>query len=550
MKKLYRILQIYRILLRHGLDRLLKPIARARGLRLLMWLTPWVFLHPGRHRGTEAERIREALVELGPIFVKFGQILSTRRDLLDDDVADELAKLQDRVPPFAVAEVHKILQQAYGAPATEIFAEFDDTPLASASIAQVHAARLKEGQSVVVKVLRPRVAQHIRIDVDVMLWMAALAERYSGEARRLHVLEVVKEYEKTIIDELDLVREAGNGSQLRRNFADSEILYIPEIYWPYATEQAIVMERIHGIPVTDIEQLRAEGVNMKLLAERGVEIFFSQMLRDNFFHADMHPGNIFVRPGRPASPQYMCVDFGIVGSLTPSDKRYLAENLLAFFKRDYHRVAQLHIDSGWLHPDTRVDEFEAAVRSACEPIFEKPLAEISFGTLLLRLFKISRRYGYEVQPQLVLLQKTLLNIEGLGRQLYPQLDLWQTAHPYIENWMKAQLSPVDMLHNLRDTAPEWLGEVPEIPLVLRRLVKQLADGKLKVDVQSAPLQQIQQQLQREQARSRHLSLAATLSLAGLAWLLAKSVNADSLAEGAVAIACAGGAVLSLLWSNR
>lgn len=550
MKKLYRILQIHRVLVRHGLDRLLKPIDQARALRLLLWLTPWVFLHPKRNQGTEAERIREALVELGPIFVKFGQMLSTRRDLLPDDVADELAKLQDRVPPFAVARVHQILEEAYGQPASDIFAEFDDTPLASASIAQVHVAKLKEGQDVVVKVLRPDVEQRIRIDVDVMKWMADTAERYSSEARRLHMVDVVKEYEKTIIDELDLVREAGNGSQLRRNFEDSEILYIPEMHWNYATEKAIVMERIHGIPVTDVETLRAEGVNMKLLAERGVEIFFSQMLRDNFFHADMHPGNIFVRPGRPDSPQYMCVDFGIVGSLTPSDKRYLAENLLAFFKRDYRRVAQLHIDSGWLDPSTRVDEFEAAVRSACEPIFEKPLAEISFGTLLLRLFKISQRYGYEVQPQLVLLQKTLLNIEGLGRQLYPQLDLWETAQPFIENWMKEQVGPVDMLNNIRASAPSWLGDVPEIPVVLKRLVTQVTEGQLKVELQPGQLDKLAEQQRQDQRRQGRLWLTAAIAVAGLGYALGVISQQELGMEFKLLAGVTAASVLGILWSGR
>lgn len=559
MNKLLRIVQIHRVLVRHGLDRLLTSIPQARGITLLLWLTPWVFLHPKRNQGSEAQRIREALVELGPIFVKFGQMLSTRRDLLSDDVADELAKLQDRVPPFSVQHVHDILLKAYGEPAHEIFAEFDDMPLASASIAQVHVATLKEGQDVVVKVLRPDVEKRIRTDVAVMQMMANAAERYSSEARRLHVVDVVKEYEKTIIDELDLVREAGNGSQLRRNFEDSEVLYIPEIYWPYATEKAIVMERIHGIPVTDVDTLNAEGVNLRLLAERGVEIFFSQVFRDNFFHADMHPGNIFVRPGRPNSPQYMCVDFGIVGSLSPADKRYLAENLLAFFRRDYYRVAQLHIESGWLHADTRIDEFEAAVRSACEPIFERPLAEISFGTLLLRLFKISQRYGYEVQPQLVLLQKTLLNIEGLGRQLYPQLDLWETAQPFLEKWMKEQVGPVDMLNNLRATAPEWLGDVPEIPAVLKRLVAQISDGKLKVELQPGEMQQFQQQLQQQQKRSSSLTVAAALALAGLAYMLARAAHGDvaTMGDGGtyrladyVPWGLGGGAILGLLWSNR
>ena len=521
MNKLLRILQIYRVLMRYGLDRLLKSIPQVRGIMFLVWLMPWMFLHKKRHQGTEAQRIGEALVALGPIFVKFGQMLSTRRDLLSDELAYELAKLQDCVPPFSIDHVHEILLESYGKPVHDIFSEFDDVPLASASIAQVHVAKLKEGQEVVVKVLRPDVEKCIRMDVALMRMMANMAERHSLVARRLHLVDVVEEYEKTIINELDLVREAGNCSQLRRNFEGSEMLYIPEIFWPYATEKAIVMERIYGIPVTDVDALNEEGVNMRLLAERGVDIFFSQVFRDNFFHADMHPGNIFVRPGCPNSPQYMCVDFGIVGSLSLMDKRYLAENLLAFFHRDYHRVAQLHIESGWLHAGTRVDEFEAAVRSACEPIFARPLAEISFGILLLRLFKISQRYGYEVQPQLMLLQKTLLNIEGLGRQLYPQLDLWQTAQPFLEMWMKEQVGPADIMNNIRATAPAWMGDIPEIPMVLKRLVTQLADGKLKVELQSGGGEQLQYQLQKQQKCSSRLTVVTILILAVLVYMSVK-----------------------------
>ncbi|EDY85778.1 2-polyprenylphenol 6-hydroxylase [gamma proteobacterium HTCC5015] len=513
MKDFLRLLQIYRVIVRHGLDRLLSSAGRARWLRSVLIFTPWVWLLPSRYKGSDAERIRAALVDLGPIFVKFGQVLSTRRDILPDEVADQLAQLQDRVPPFSSERAHSEIEQAFGRPASALFARFEDRPLASASIAQVHAAELKDGRQVVVKVLRPEVERRIRTDVAVMYRFARLAERFSSEARRLRMLAVVEEYEKTILDELDLVREAANGSQLRRNFEGSDILYIPQMEWSLTSERVIVMERIDGIPVTDLKRLAAEGVDMKMLAERGVEIFFSQVFRDNFFHADMHPGNIFVRPGRPDSPQYMAVDFGIIGSLSPADKRYLAENFLAFFRRDYLRVAELHVESGWMSPDTRVDEFESAVRSACEPIFEKPLAEISFGNLLLRLFKIARRYGYEVQPQLVLLQKTLLNIEGLGRQLYPQLDLWSTAQPFLERWMNEQVGTTDLLNQFRDVAPRWLGDLPEAPLALKRMVETLGQGRLAWRQDAQQFRQQEQNRNRRAASLKRGVLAASLVVA-------------------------------------
>ncbi|MGM0564655.1 MAG: ubiquinone biosynthesis regulatory protein kinase UbiB [Pseudomonadota bacterium] len=547
MSDLLRLIQIYRVLLRHGLDRLLLHLGRGRVLRMLVWLTPWVLLSSQRRSGSEAERIRAALVDLGPIFVKFGQILSTRRDILPDDVADQLAQLQDRVPPFASERAHREIEAAFGRPASQLFARFEDRPIASASIAQVHGAELADGRQVVVKILRPDVERRIRTDVAVMYRLARLAERFSSEARRLRMVAVVDEYEKTILDELDLVREAANGSQLRRNFEDSEILYIPEMVWSLVSERVIVMERIDGIPVTDMVRLNAEGVDLKLLAERGVEIFFSQVFRDNFFHADMHPGNIFVRPGRPENPQYMAVDFGIIGSLSPADKRYLAENFLAFFRRDYARVAELHVASGWMAPDTRVDEFESAVRSACEPIFERPLAEISFGHLLLRLFRIARRYGYEVQPQLVLLQKTLLNIEGLGRQLYPQLDLWSTAQPFLERWMNEQVGTSDLVNQFREVAPRWLGDLPEAPLALKRMVETLGEGRLTWRVDPAL------EARRERRRSARAA-AQRRTLVGAALIVASALiyalGGDSPHWQGVPMASwltGAGALLVLLW---
>ncbi|UCE90641.1 MAG: ubiquinone biosynthesis regulatory protein kinase UbiB, partial [Pseudomonadota bacterium] len=410
---LFRLMRISQVLMRHGLDDIILATHLFRPLRFLRLLLPWNWLpKPRRSRG---ERIRRTLEDLGPIYVKFGQILSTRRDLLPDDIAVELAKLQDQVPPFPDDVSRRIVEAAYGKPLSEVFADFEETPFASASIAQVHGATLHDGTDVVVKVLRPNILPVIRRDLALLYTIAGNIERYWAEGRRLRPSEVVAEFEKTIIDELDLLREAANASQLRRNFSDFNLLYIPEIFWDYTRSNVMVMERIHGIPISNVPALREAGIDMQQLAEHGVEIFFTQVFRDSFFHADMHPGNIFVSP----EGRYIAVDFGIMGTLNPSDQRYLAENFLAFFNRDYHRVAQLHIESGWVSKDTRVDEFEAAIRTVCEPVFDKPISEISFGHFLLRLFQTARRFNMEVQPQLVLLQKTLLNIEGLGRQLYP-----------------------------------------------------------------------------------------------------------------------------------
>ena len=415
-----RLLHINWVLVRNGLDEIVLATHLFRPVRFLGYLAPW---HWFVRRTPRAVRIRRALEQLGPIFVKFGQILSTRQDLLPDDIAAELARLQDRVEPFDGQIAQRLVEAAFQRPIGEIFDRFETEPLASASIAQVHAAKLVSGEDVVVKVLRPGIEKFIRRDVSLMHYIAGLAETYWSEGKRLRPREVVSEFEKNLYDELDLLREAANASQLRRNFTDSDLLHVPEVYWPYCRPNVMTMERIYGLPVNDIVALQNAGVDLKEMSERGVEIFFTQVFRHNFFHADMHPGNIFVS----TDGQYMAVDFGIMGTLSPDDQRYLAENFLAFFRRDYRRVAELHLESGWVPSGTRVDEFEAAIRSVCEPIFERPLKEISFGLLLLRLFQTARRFNMEVQPQLVLLQKTLLNIEGLGRQLYPDLDLCQTA---------------------------------------------------------------------------------------------------------------------------
>lgn len=458
--RLIRLIQISFTLFRYGLDELVLSLHLFRPLRFFIYFNPYRISNRKKSQG---QRIRLALEDLGPIFVKFGQMLSTRRDFVPKDIADELAKLQDRVPAFSGDEAKAMIETACRKPITEIFAEFNTTPLASASVAQVHAAKLLTGQKVVAKVLRPRINKRIKKDVDLLYAIANLATRYWKEAKRLKPIEVVAEFESCLKDELDLLREAASASQLRRNFLHSDLLYIPEIYWEYTHSNILVMERIYGISISDIPTLKKEGINLKKLAERGVEIFFTQVFRDCFFHADMHPGNIFVSPKHKDNPQYLGVDFGIMGSLSPEDQRYLAENLLAFFKRDYRRVAQLHVESGWVASNTRVNEFEAAIRTVCEPIFERPLKEISFGQLLLRLFQTARRFKMEVQPQLVLLQKTLFNIEGLGRQLYPDLDLWSTAKPFLERWLRKQLGPRAFLRKMREYAPYWAEKLPEIP---------------------------------------------------------------------------------------
>jgi ubiquinone biosynthesis protein len=490
-----RLIYISWTLLRHGLDDLILATHLFRPLRFLRWIMWWRLLHNKEvGRGV---RIRRTLEDLGPIFVKFGQILSTRRDLLPDDLAEELTKLQDRVPPFPGSEAVAIIEKAYGQPLSAVFAEFDEVPLASASIAQVHTAKLLDGTDVVVKVVRPNIEPVLRRDIGLLYIIASNLQRYWSEGRRLRPLEVVAEFEKTLFDELDLMREAASATQIRRNFSGSEMLYVPEVYWPHCRKRVMVMERIHGIPVGNIQAIRDAGIDLKALSARGVEIFFTQVFRHNFFHADMHPGNIFVSP----EGQYIAVDFGIVGTLSRDDQRYLAENFLAFFKRDYQRVAELHVESGWVPHDTRVDEFEAAIRTVCEPIFERPLADISFGQLLLRLFQTARRFNMEVQPQLVLLQKTLLNIEGLGRQLYPELDLWQTAKPFLERWMSEQVGGRAFVNRLKQQVPQWGEKLPELPSLIFDVLHQAKHGTLEVKSNSEALQQIHRELRRGNQRT-------------------------------------------------
>nr|VFK19313.1 MAG: 2-octaprenylphenol hydroxylase [Candidatus Kentron sp. LPFa]VFK31140.1 MAG: 2-octaprenylphenol hydroxylase [Candidatus Kentron sp. LPFa] len=496
IRQAFRLVYINIILVRHGLDEIVFATHLFRPIRFLLYLLPWNWRR--KPRAPRAARLRMALEDLGPIFVKFGQILSTRQDLLPGDIAEELAKLQDRVPPFPGEQARLLIEKAYGHPLDDVFAAFDETPIASASIAQVHAARLPDGREVVVKVLRPNIRRIIERDVGLLYSLAELAQRYWRAGRRLRPREVVAEYEKTILDELDLLREGASATQLRRNFQDSNDLYVPAVFWPHTRRDVMVMERISGVPISDREALERHGVDFKILAERGVEIFFTQVFRHNFFHADMHPGNIFVSVANPKDPTYIAVDFGIVGTLTLQDQRYIAENFVAFFNRDYRRVAELHIMSGWVSSDTRVEEFESAIRTVCEPIFERPLKDISFGHLLVRLFQTARRFDMEVQPQLVLLEKTLLNIEGLGRQLYPDLDLWQTAKPFLERWMKEQLGARAMARELRAQMPRWGQALPTLPNLL---YDALQEGRTQAANTTREIARIRQEIRRANRRT-------------------------------------------------
>ena len=505
---LLRLNAMRRVFMRHGLDEL---VWRLHLLRPIAWLRA---LLPRRQPDLPlGARLRLALEELGPIYVKFGQALSVRPDLLAPEVAFELAKLQDQVPPFPAEAAVAALERAFARRVDEVFAHFDREPLAAASIAQVHAARLHDGADVVVKILRPNVRALIERDLEVLYAAAALAERYWPEARRLHPTEVVAEFEKTLAAEIDLMREAANAAQLKRNFAGSSLLYVPTVYWDYCRSNVLTMERISGIQIDDIEALRAAGTNIERLAENGVEIFFTQVFRHNFFHADMHPGNIFVDVTDPNEPRYVAVDFGIVGTLDARDQHYLAENFLAFFKRDYHRVAALHVDSGWVPAGTRVDELESAVRAVCEPIFDKPLKDISFGLVLLGLFQTARQFNMEVQPQLVLLQKTLLAIEGLGRQLYPELDLWRTAKPVLEDWMRQRHNPRTHLKNLIEAWPEISEDLRILPGMLHRAIH-----RFEVE-EAATLRRSRLSSPRpvRGARLERLTAGAALLIAGAIW---------------------------------
>jgi len=496
----FRLLRIIAVSIRYGLDELLLSGGRGDFVRALFF---WRALDQPR-----AVRLRSALEALGPIFVKFGQVLSTRRDLLPPDIAEELAKLQDQVPPFPAADVMAILQRVYRRPAAEVFTELAAEPVASASVAQVHLARLPDGSEVAVKVLRPGIARVIAGDLALLHAGATLIEWLWADGRRLRPHEVVDEFAKHLEVELDLLREASNASLLRRNFRDSPLLLVPRVHWDYCSSEVMVMERMHGTPVSQVDALRAQGVDIPRLARSGVEIFFAQVFRDGFFHADMHPGNILVTP----DGRYVALDFGIMGTLTEIDKNYLAQNFLAFFRRDYRRVAEVHIESGWAPKETRLDDFESAIRAVCEPIFARPLKEISFGRLLLRLFQTSRRFNIRVQPQLVLLQKTLLNIEGLGRDLDPDLDLWQTAQPYLERWMSEQVGWRGLVERIRQEAPYWSTILPQLPRLLHQALTEQA--RARPEAETAVL------LREARRRNRLLAaIAALLAVIAAALLL-------------------------------
>ncbi|WP_045857358.1 ubiquinone biosynthesis regulatory protein kinase UbiB [Teredinibacter purpureus] len=490
MAKFFRLLKILHTIGRYRLDEMAHSHHSPRTFKLLLLLFK---LYP-KSPDNRGARIRRAFEELGPIFVKFGQLLSTRPDLIPDDIVAELDHLQDNVAPFSSELFVEIVERELQGPVDTLFKHFDRQPLASASVAQVHTAVLHSGEDVVIKVIRPGLEPIIEKDTQLLRVIARLIERFTTEGKRLRPVAIIDDYRETILDELDLAREGANASQLRRNFENSNMLYIPEVYWQYSTRNVLVLERLYGLPVTDTAQLESHGIDLKLLAERGVEVFFTQVFEHNFFHADMHPGNVFVSKKTPRDPCYMAVDMAIVGTLTREDQYYLARNLLAMFRRDYRQVAELHVLSGWVPRSTSIAGFEAAIRSVCEPIFEKPLIEISFGEALISLFKTAQRYQMPVQPQLVLLQKTLLNIEGLGRQLYPKLDLWDTAHPYLERWVRERFHPKTLFEDLKYHAPEWMEKFPQVPhLIFDTLseVKTLAKAAPELKAASKALRQSQ-----------------------------------------------------------
>ncbi len=504
----YRLFIINLTLARFGLDEIILSIHLFTPLRFLVYLNPYNWFRDKNI--SQAERLRLCIESLGPIFIKFGQLLATRRDLLNDDLIDELEKLLDRVPPFPVSDARDIIEASLKKPVHQAFQSFDEEVLASASIAQVHKAVLNNGREVIVKIVRPNIEKAIRKDIDLLMMMARLADRYWKHAKRVKPVKIVQEFEKTLLNELDLVREAANASELRRHFIDSEDLYVPEIFWDYCKPNMLVMELIEGIPATDIKQLNEFGMNLEVLSRKGVEVFFTQVYNNNFFHADMHPGNIFVSRENPDNPKYIAVDFGIMGSLSTTDQRYLAENFVAFFNRDYRKVAELHVDSGWVDAGTRIDDFEAAIRAVCEPMFQRPLSEISFGQLLLRLFETAHEFNMEIQPQLLLLQKTLLHIEGMGRQLYPQLDLWDTAKPFLERWLSEQMGLRAMAKGFKRNLPFLAEHLPDLPQLAFKTLDKIANDKLEIEWKSRQLDEIKQEIQRASRRSVKAIIGSSL----------------------------------------
>ncbi|MBG61916.1 MAG: ubiquinone biosynthesis regulatory protein kinase UbiB [Woeseiaceae bacterium] len=506
-KNILRLITIQRILVGYRLDELLDKVPVLKSFKYFFILLPRKISKDS----SLGERIRKALEELGPIFVKFGQVVSTRRDLLPEEIANELAKLQDQVTPFSKSQALEILDTAYDKSIDQIFKKIDDEPLAAASIAQVHSAKLSDGKDVIIKILRPNIQTQIVKDISALYIIARSLENFWSESEQVKPTEIVKEYEKTIINELDLKREAANAARLKKNFSKSEMLYVPEIYWDYCRTNILVQERIYGTPIRDIDTLKKQKTNIKALAENGVEIFFTQVFRHNFFHADMHPGNIFVQIEDPDFPKYAAVDFGIIGTLTKDDQYYLAENFLAFFEGDYNKIAQLHIDSGWVPSETRVDEFEIAIRTVCEPIFNKPLSDISFANVLISLFNTARQFNMEVQPQLILLQKTLFNIEGLGRQLYPELDLWKTAYPVLKVWMNEQIGFKSVASDFKKNLPLFRQTARDFPKIIKRFSSQAEiENKNRQNIA-----ELKKQFIRQKEQFFFLAIGATLFMSGI-----------------------------------
>lgn len=532
----FRVIAIQRTLIRYGFDEIIFTSPLLKSVHFLLYLLPWNWFRKPLTE-SRAERLRLAMDELGPVFIKFGQMLSTRRDILPADVVDALAKLQDQVSPFPGREAQRIVETALGMTVHQAFARFDTDPIATASIAQVHGAELHDGQRVVVKIVRPRIRTVIERDLKLMKLLAELAQRYSPQGRRLKPTNVVAEFEKTILDELDLLREAANANQLRRNFQDDPRMVVPEIVWPLSRPNVLVMERIDGIQVDDLDALKAAGIDLKYLAETGVDLFFTQVFKHHFFHADMHPGNLFVLPpdGEHAV-RFAPVDFGIMGSLSDFDQRYLAENFTAFLARDYRRVAELHVESGWVPADTRVDEFESGIRTVCEPIFDRPIKDISVGQLLVRLFQTAERFNMEILPQLLLLQKTIVNVEGLGRYLYPDLDLWEASRPSLERFMRERAGVRRLLWAAGRQFPKLVELLPELPQELHHALIRINAGTLKVQARDEMLESL-----RDEVRVVHRRLSS--AIAGLALL----AGAAALTAGQVSVAERAAALDGLSW---
>lgn len=519
LKNIQRLIAIQRVLVKYGLDEIIKKTHFLRPLRYIF------YIFPKKNIKTDSlgRRLRLAFEELGPIFVKFGQVISTRRDLISPDIADELSKLQDQVKPIPSEKIIDQLTKIYGLPLKKVFLKFDSNPLAAASVAQVHGAVLKDGTEVIVKILRPDIQKFIKRDIEMLYFLANLANKYWPRSKNLKPLEIITEYEKTVMNELNLMREGANTAQLKRNFEGSNLLYVPNIFWDYCRKEVLVQERIYGIPIRDMKALKSAKTNIKVLAENGVEIFFTQVFHHNFFHADMHPGNIFVQVEDPKNPKYAAVDFGIMGTLSASDQYYLAENFLAFFDRDYYKIAKLHIDSGWVPPDTRIDELETAVRTVCDPIFNKPLSEISFAQVLLGLFETAQQFDMEIQPQLILLQKTLFNIEGLGRELYPELDLWKTAQPILRSWMDEQVGVNAIVKNIRDNLPQLRETLREMPNILKKLTTRVNDNDFHAR-QSLEIQNLKNQLYKQQKQRFFISIGSTAIISATLILLFSNIT--------------------------